>query len=145
MRPNLFGKNIRRNIDRIPQQADVGIFMIIKSLKNRKEIIAGDKTVLRELLHGPNEKLAARYSLARAVVKAGESSTSHKLKTSEAYYVLAGKGRMSINNESADVKAGDLIYIPPHAVQHIENIGSGDLAFLCIVDPAWRTEDEEVL
>jgi mannose-6-phosphate isomerase-like protein (cupin superfamily) len=36
------------------------------------------------------------------------------------------------------------VYIPPGAEQHIRNTGAGDLKFLCIVDPAWRAEDEEV-
>jgi len=41
--------------------------------------------------------------------------------------------------------AGDTVYIPPRAKQQITNSGSVDLAFLCIVDPAWRSEDEEVV
>jgi len=28
--------------------------------------------------------------------------------------------------------------------QYIENTGDSDLKFLCIVDPAWREENEEV-
>jgi mannose-6-phosphate isomerase-like protein (cupin superfamily) len=35
--------------------------------------------------------------------------------------------------------------IPPLAVQAIENLGPGDLVFLCIVDPAWAPDGEEVL
>jgi mannose-6-phosphate isomerase-like protein (cupin superfamily) len=30
-------------------------------------------------------------------------------------------------------------------VQRIRNTSEGNLEFLCIVDPAWRQEDEEVL
>ena len=52
---------------------------------------------------------------------------------------------MHIDGESAPVHPGQAIYIPPHALQHIENTGTSDLKFLCIVDPAWRAEDEEVL
>ena len=52
---------------------------------------------------------------------------------------------MSIDGETARVRPGQAIYIPPHAVQFIRNTGSVDLVFLCIVDPAWRVEDEEVL
>jgi mannose-6-phosphate isomerase-like protein (cupin superfamily) len=51
---------------------------------------------------------------------------------------------MHINEESATVRAGQVIYIPPHAKQFIQNTGKLDLKFLCIVDPAWRAEDEEV-
>jgi mannose-6-phosphate isomerase-like protein (cupin superfamily) len=43
------------------------------------------------------------------------------------------------------VAAGQAVYIPPLAVQSIENTGDGDLKFLCLVDPAWRPEEEEIL
>jgi mannose-6-phosphate isomerase-like protein (cupin superfamily) len=36
-----------------------------------------------------------------------------------------------------------MIYVPPRGVQHIENTGSDDLEFLCIVDPPWYPEAEE--
>jgi mannose-6-phosphate isomerase-like protein (cupin superfamily) len=52
---------------------------------------------------------------------------------------------MHIDDETAVVASGQAVYIPPDAVQFIENPGPGNLAFLCIVDPAWRPEDEAVL
>ncbi len=120
--------------------------MLIKDLKKCEEFLAGDKTVLRELLH-PDKipGVTFRYSLAHATVKAGESSVPHTLKTSEVYYILEGEGEMHIENEVANVHAGQTVVIPPNAKQYIRNIGSGDLKFLCIVDPAWRAEDEVVI
>jgi mannose-6-phosphate isomerase-like protein (cupin superfamily) len=52
---------------------------------------------------------------------------------------------MHIDRESARVSSGCAVYIPPRATQYIKNIGKSDLVFLCIVDPAWRKEDEEVI
>jgi mannose-6-phosphate isomerase-like protein (cupin superfamily) len=52
---------------------------------------------------------------------------------------------MHINEESSSVGPGSTIYIPPLAKQSITNPGEKDLRFICIVDPAWRKEDEEVL
>ena len=46
---------------------------------------------------------------------------------------------------NATVAPGAAVYIPPNAVQSIENIGSEPLAFVCIVDPAWQPENEIVL
>lgn len=81
--------------------------MLIKDLKNCEEILAGDKTALRELLHPDKMPGAAfRYSLAHAMVKPKESSVPHALKTSEVYYILEGEGEMHINEESAKVRAG---------------------------------------
>lgn len=121
----------------------MGIF--IRKLKDCKEIIAGDACHLRELLNARSDKRAYRYSLAHAVIKPGQKTKPHSLKTSEVYYILEGQGSMTIGDESGKVSAGDVIDIPPHAVQYIENTGLADLVFLCIVDPAWRPEDEKVL
>jgi len=119
--------------------------MIIRDLEICDEIIAGDQTILRELLHPGKARLQIRYSLAHALVKPGKSSLPHKLKTSEVYYVLEGKGIMFVDDESAEIRSGQVVYISPNSTQYIKNIGTSDLKFLCIVDPAWRAEDEEVL
>lgn len=119
--------------------------MFVKDLQDCKEFIAGDNTILRELLHPDKADLKLRYSLAYAVVKSGKASLPHKLKTaSEVYYILEGEGIMYIEDESAKVYPGQTIYIPPNARQCIKNTGKSDLKFLCIVNPAWQPEDEEV-
>lgn len=119
--------------------------MLIRRLKDCTEIVAGDACHLRELLSAKQDCVSFRYSLAHAVVRPGQRTKSHAMKTSEVYYILEGKGRMYINQEVAEVEAGCAIDIPPQAVQSIENIGSDDLVFLCIVDPAWCHEDEIVM
>jgi mannose-6-phosphate isomerase-like protein (cupin superfamily) len=119
--------------------------MFIKDLRACEPFLAGDATLLRELLHPGKADLQINFSLAHAVVEPGQTSLRHRLGISEVYYILAGEGHMHINDEIAPVGPGQAIYIPPHAVQCIYNSGSVDLCFLCIVDPAWRREDEEVL
>jgi mannose-6-phosphate isomerase-like protein (cupin superfamily) len=119
--------------------------MWIKRLPDCPEFIAGDGTILRELLNPAKAPLDLRYSLAHAVLKPGKISQPHRLRTSEVYYLLSGEGEMHIDGETARITPGQAIYIPPRATQFIRNTGPGDLAFLCIVDPAWRIEDEEVL
>lgn len=119
--------------------------MFIKDLKDCQEFMAGDDTKLRELLHPDKADLKLRYSLAQAVLPPGRTSLHHSLKTTEVYYILQGQGVMHINDETAHVSPGQAIYIPPQAVQYIENIGDIDLVFLCIVDPAWRQEHEIII
>ncbi|OGW26482.1 MAG: mannose-6-phosphate isomerase [Nitrospirae bacterium GWC2_57_13] len=119
--------------------------MFVRNLKDCEEFIAGDGSILRELLHPDKMDLKLRYSLAHAVVRPGESTKPHRLSTSEVYYIIEGVGEMHIIDETAVVRPGDAVYIPPHARQHISNTGSSDLVFVCIVEPAWRKEDEEVL
>lgn len=118
--------------------------MYIKDLKDCDEFIAGDSTILRELLHPDKADLELHYSLAHARLRPGETSYSHILKTSEVYYILEGEGIMHINDEQQNVFPSQAIYIPPYHKQFIHNCGSTDLVFLCIVDPAWRIEDETV-
>ncbi|HEY9845226.1 MAG TPA: cupin domain-containing protein [Candidatus Caenarcaniphilales bacterium] len=118
--------------------------MLVRKLTHCKEFIAGDHTILRELLHPDKQPLKLRYSLAHATVPIGKASTPHSLKTSEVYYILEGVGEMHINNETCRVEPGDAVYIPPHAVQFILNCGTEPLVFICIVDPAWRQADETV-
>ena len=119
--------------------------MFIKDQKDCEEFIAGDNTQLRELLHPDKADLDLRYSLAHALLKPGLTSQPHKLKTSEVYYILEGEGLMHIDGEEQKVTPGQAVYIPPNAAQHIKNTGTVDLKFICIVDPAWRVEDEKVL
>jgi mannose-6-phosphate isomerase-like protein (cupin superfamily) len=119
--------------------------MQIRDLSKSRRFVSGDKAVLRELLHPDRARVDIRYSLAHAVVKPGKKTRPHRLATSEVYYILAGRGVMHVGDEAERVRAGQVIYVPPGSVQFIENSGRSDLAFLCIVDPAWRPEDEELL
>jgi mannose-6-phosphate isomerase-like protein (cupin superfamily) len=118
--------------------------MYVADLKTSTEFLAGDHTILRELIHPDKAPLLLRYSLAHATLKPGNTSYEHRLKTSEVYYLLEGKGIMHMGEEAQEVFPGQAVYIPPMAWQYIHNPGPGDLKFICIVDPAWRKEDEVV-
>lgn len=118
--------------------------MLIQKLNSCAEFLAGDRTLLRELLHPDKQPIALRYSLAHATLPIGETSQPHSLKTSEVYYILSGTGVMHIEDETQLVEPGDAVYIPPNARQFIHNCGNEPLVFICIVDPAWRKEDETV-
>jgi mannose-6-phosphate isomerase-like protein (cupin superfamily) len=119
--------------------------MIIKDINGIKDVTAGDGSSLRELLHPGKGSFPFAYSLARAVVKPHGKTRPHRLKSSEVYFILEGRGLMHVGEETAEIAAGQAVYIPPFQIQFVENTGEADLAFLCIVDPAWKPEDEEVL
>jgi len=119
--------------------------MIVKSLRNIPGFQAGDGSFLKELLHPAKEPLRIGYSLAHAVVEPGGKTLPHRLESAEVYCILRGSGLMRIDGETAEVGTGQTVFIPPRSVQSIENTGEDELAFFCIVDPAWRAEDEQVL
>jgi len=118
--------------------------MFVKHLRHCREFVAGDNSILRELLHPEKTDLQISYSLAHAKVMAGQKTKPHKLRACEVYYITEGQGLMHIDEESCEVSRECAVYIPPGSMQYIENTGNSDLIFLCIVEPAWRREDEEV-
>jgi mannose-6-phosphate isomerase-like protein (cupin superfamily) len=63
----------------------------------------------------------------------------------EVYYFLAGAGTMHVGSESTAVGPGMAVVVPAGAEQWVENTEDQDLEFLCIVDPAWQEENEELL
>ncbi|MGZ7068517.1 MAG: cupin domain-containing protein [Methanobacterium sp.] len=122
--------------------------MFIKDIKKCKYSRVLDKTILCELLHPKNENegLKINFSISHAILKPKESSLVHQLKTSvEIYYILEGRGIMHIDDEAEEVHPGQAIYIPANSIQHIKNIGNEELKFLCIVNPMWVEEDEELI
>ncbi|MBW2148891.1 MAG: cupin domain-containing protein [Deltaproteobacteria bacterium] len=122
--------------------------MWVRHLRDCPVLQAGDGTALRELLH-PHRPEAGEipvgFSLAHARLAPGGCSRPHRLlQSSEVYYILEGRGIMHVENQQYNVEPGHAVYIPPGALQWIENIGSGDLGFLALVDPPWRQEDEKI-
>ena len=122
--------------------------MILKKMGDLKEIVALDDTIIREMLNPKHDTIPLHlgYSLAHATLPPRKTSLPHRFKTaSEVYYILKGEGMMHIDHETEKVGPGDTVYIPPKAVQSIENTGEGDLEFLCIVYPEWQPDAEELV
>ena len=119
--------------------------MWIKSLTQCVQITAGDGTALREIVHPDRDGLPVHFSLAHARLSSGHWSLLHVLTASELYYVLAGHGLMEIDGQQREIGVGDTVHIPKGAAQRAFSLGPLDLEFICIVDPPWRAEDEQIL
>jgi mannose-6-phosphate isomerase-like protein (cupin superfamily) len=52
---------------------------------------------------------------------------------------------LTVDDSIVAVEAGSVVYVPPGCKQSLESSGLAAIEFLCLVDPAWRPEDEEVL
>ena len=116
--------------------------MIIKKIENVEAFEGNEGTQIKQIISPPETNNVIRYSLAHCTIGPGKSSKPHIMKTSEMYYILQGKGIMHIDSETKQVSKNDLIFVPPMSKQFLENNGEIDLTVLCIVDPAWRQEDE---
>lgn len=110
--------------------------------RNRvRPFITKDASEIREIL-APGNSSIKNQSLAEAKVAPAQTTEEHyHIRTEEIYYILHGRGRMWVENESRDVKAGDGVAILPGKKHRIENTGSGDLVFLCCCTPAYTHED----
>jgi mannose-6-phosphate isomerase-like protein (cupin superfamily) len=124
-------------------EGGLGVWKVV--LGDRPEFLAGDDTRLREIIHPAKHPLELGYSLAHGSLSPGQRSKRHILRSSEVYYFISGQGRLTINDQVALIEAGTTVYVQPGAEQYLENTGTADMEFLCLVDPAWRQEDETVL
>ena len=115
------------------------------TLADRPEFLAGDETRLREIFHPAKHQLSLNYSLAHGTLPPGQRSKRHVLASAEVYYIISGWGRLTIDDQVASVGPGTTIYVPPGGRQFLENSGNIDMEFLCLVDPAWRMEDETIV
>ncbi|HFB99504.1 MAG TPA: cupin domain-containing protein [Phaeodactylibacter sp.] len=118
--------------------------MIYKKIKNIPEFLAGDHTHLKEVLHPHHDQLDLGFSLAHAYLDIGEKSLPHQLAYSETYYILEGKGVIFTDKKKQNIEKGDVIFVPAHAEQFVENTGTTAIRFLCIVSPAWTADSEKI-
>ena len=115
--------------------------MDIKNLNEVPPFITKDGSEIRELLAHRNSVIR-NQSLAEARVAVGDSTQEHyHSRTEEIYFITAGKGRMRVEDEVGEVKAGDAIAIPPGKRHKLWNTGNETLKLLCCCAPAYEHSD----
>lgn len=119
--------------------------MSVRKISEIEEIQGNEGTRIKQIFHPHNTLNGIRHSVAHFTIDKGKRSNIHKMKTSEVYYILEGEGILHVDDEEIKIKKDSSVYVPPMAKQYIENIGGSDLRFLCIVDPAWKQDDEILL
>jgi len=118
------------------------------SLRKNSEIrsIQGDEgTKIKQYFNPHNTLNGINYSIAQFTLESGKKSKLHKMSSSEIYYILEGRGDLKVNNDTFQLEKDDSVYVPPNSKQIIENTGSINLRFLCIVEPAWKADNEVLL
>jgi mannose-6-phosphate isomerase-like protein (cupin superfamily) len=115
--------------------------MDIKNLENVPPFITKDGSEIRELLAHRNSVIH-NQSLAEARLPVGASTQEHfHPRTEEIYYITHGSGKIRIEAETRDVRAGDAIAIPPGQKHKLWNTGSETLRLLCCCAPAYEHSD----
>jgi len=94
---------------------------------------------INELLNNADDP---QVSVARARVRAGETTRWHKLNDiTERYLVVAGEGEAEIGwDRVVKLRAGDVLVIPSGERQRITNTGDDVLEFLAICTPRFVPE-----
>ena len=116
--------------------------MISKRIEDIESFRGEEGTEIRQIFHPHNTLNGINFSLAHSIILPGKSSKPHKMKSAEVYFVLEGEGTIHIDNDVKEIHQNESVYVPPMAKQFLMNTGNIDLKVLCIVDPAWRQEDE---
>lgn len=115
--------------------------MDIKNLDAVAPFITKDGSEIRELLAHRNSAIR-HQSLAEARLPAGGATQEHyHVRAEEIYYITHGTGRICIDGETREVKAGDAIAIPPGRRHKLWNTGKEILRLLCCCAPAYEHED----
>ncbi|MBE3120176.1 MAG: cupin domain-containing protein [Candidatus Atribacteria bacterium] len=91
---------------------------------------AGDKTTIQVLIsaqEGPN------FALRRFVMEPGGGMPEHTNTVEHEQYVLRGHASIGIREETFDVRAGDVVFIPEGVPHWYQNVGEEKFEFLCII------------
>ena len=115
--------------------------MDIRNLGELSPFVTKDGSEIRELLAYRNSVIR-NQSLAEARLPVGASTQEHyHVRAEEIYYITHGTGRMRIEGEMRDVKAGDAVAIPPGSKHKLWNTGNETLRLLCCCAPAYEHSD----
>jgi len=115
--------------------------MDVTNIDRVPAFVTKDGSEIRELLAHRNSCIR-NQTLAEARLPAGRSTTPHyHVKTEEIYYLLSGRGSISVGGETRQVGPGDAIAIPPGTLHQIANTGNAVLRFLCCCAPGYEHDD----
>jgi mannose-6-phosphate isomerase-like protein (cupin superfamily) len=103
-----------------------------------------DGSEIRELLAHRNSAIR-NQSLAEARLPVGGATQEHfHPKCEEIYYLTHGTGKIRIENETREVRAGDAIAIPTGQKHKLWNTGNETLRLLCCCAPAYEHSDTAI-
>lgn len=119
--------------------------MSLRKNSQINSIQGSEGTKVKQYFHPHNTSNGINYSLAEFTLEIDKKSKLHKLKSSEIYYVLEGRGELNVEGNTYSLEKDDSAYVPPESKQFIRNTGAQNLRFLCIVEPAWKLSEEIAL
>jgi quercetin dioxygenase-like cupin family protein len=101
-----------------------------------KEVTTGRDTTIQVLIssqEGPN------FALRRFCMQKGGGMPRHINSVEHEQYVLRGQAKIGIGDETHEVTAGDVVFIPQGVAHYYQNLGNEPFEFLCVIP---NKEDE---
>ncbi|HEX9728445.1 MAG TPA: cupin domain-containing protein [Gemmatimonadales bacterium] len=91
---------------------------------------AGSGTT-RQILIGPDE--APHFAMRRFIMEPGGGMPAHTNAVEHEQYVLRGRATIGIGDETIDVQADDVVFIPAGTPHWYRARGDAPFEFLCVV------------
>jgi mannose-6-phosphate isomerase-like protein (cupin superfamily) len=116
--------------------------MIIINRNQARVIHTAHGSELRPLIDRTTSTIT-QCSLAEEVLPPGAAVTPHHHnQLEEIYYLVEGRGVMTVGDQQQEVAAGDAIYVPRHCRHTLKNTGDTPIRLLVACGPAFFYEDE---
>jgi quercetin dioxygenase-like cupin family protein len=96
-----------------------------------KEPVKGGQGTFRQVLIGSDE--APNFALRRFIMEPGGGIPNHTNTVEHEQYVLRGRARIGIGDETFEVSEGDVVYIPAGIPHWYKVQGEELFEFLCVV------------
>lgn len=101
-------------------------------LKRAEVKMAGVTKTTKANVIGPTEGWKEN-TLRVFRISSGGSTPHHQHDWEHVNYIIKGKGKLAIGENTFEVSAGDFAYVPPNAKHQFSNPHDDDFEFICIV------------
>ncbi len=105
------------------------------SLKHANEmptkVVGAGRDTTMQVLIGPDE--GPNFAMRRFIMEPGGGMPLHTNAVEHEQYVLRGKGRVVIGEETLEVQRDDVVYIPAGVPHSYDSIGDEPFEFICVV------------
>ena len=113
--------------------------------RNNSKNTGGLPILTSWMLISPRNSAAQQLSLQVSEVPVDSEQPLHAHAPEQCYYIVKGKGLMTIEGETREVCAGTAVYIPSNKLHGIKNIGNEILEYVTANSPAFAAEYENRL
>ncbi len=116
--------------------------MIITNRDRARVIATRHGSEIRPLIDRTTSAIT-QCSLAEEILPPGSTVTPHHHnELEEVYYILSGRGMMTVGDECREVGSGDAVYVPRNHRHTLENTGDEPIRLILVCGPAFFYEDE---